>query len=811
MLVAMLSSRSRRVLANIGIALVYVAAAKFGLTMAVVAEQVTVVWPPTGIAFAAILLIGYGVWPGVFAGAFIANVTSHEPIGTAAAIAFGNAIEAVVAVYVLQRFLGFKPALNRVRDVAGLIVASSVFSTAISATIGVASLCASGLQPWQRFGELWWVWWLGDALGSLTVAPLLLTLASRLPSGRKQLSAEFVSLTAGLGVTCMIVFGGLWIPQKPQPLEYVVFPFVIWAALRFGPPGTARVIFLSAVIAVWGTSKGLGPLASGSAGENLIFLQMFMAVVSVTGLMLAAAISEAREKHALLQTAEERYRSLVLATSQVVWRTNASGDVVDDLPTWTAFTGQTREDLQGRGWINMLHPDDVQRVGAIWEGSLRAGTPHETEFRVRARDGQYKHVYSRAIPVLEIDGTIREWVGTLTDITERKLIEEQRLELYHLADENNRIKDEFFAMLAHELRNPLSAIRTGLEVSRLAADDTVQNRTREIINRQVNHLTRLTDDLLDVSRVTRGKIELRNTAVDLRDVVRSSIDAVRSSIDSRQHRLSVRVPDSPIVVSGDSTRLEQVLINLIQNAAKYTNPGGSIEIELRQVHNEAVLSVKDDGIGISPELLPRVFELFRQAERSLARSEGGLGIGLTIARNLVSMHGGSIEARSAGLGQGSEFVVRLPVCSSTQQADANPAATVMPGGGLRIIVVDDNVDSAEVLTLMLTLDGHKVRTYSSGREALIAVSEFKPHVLLLDIGLPSMDGYEVASLVRQLDPARKIQLIAITGYGQNDDQLRAAEAGFDHFLMKPVSRDALARLLRAREHSNREYSRGQSG
>jgi two-component system, chemotaxis family, CheB/CheR fusion protein len=440
----------------------------------------------------------------------------------------------------------------------------------------------------------------------------------------------------------------------------------------------------------------------------------------------------------------------------------------------------------GRGWAKMVHPDDIANVSQVWAESLRTATPHCVEFRVQAADGQYRYVQSRAVPVLEPNGAVREWVGTLTDITENKLVEQERLRLYFLASENNRLKDEFLAMLAHELRNPLSAMRNAVEVMRIAsADESLRSRTRDIIDRQVSHLTRLVDDLLDVSRVTQGKIHLRLTSVDLSGIVWSSVEVARPAIESRRQKLTVRIPESGVVVRGDATRIEQVLINLLQNAAKYSNTGGSIEIALSEIAGKAILRVKDDGIGIPADLLPRIFDLFAQDNNSAGRSEGGLGIGLTIARNLIEMHGGTLRAFSEGAGKGSEFVIELPLASSS-----------VSHAGLRAMVIDDNIDAAEAMALMLNLSGHTVRIFHNGLDALQSVDAIKPHVVLLDIGLPGMDGFEIASRIRRLENGSSIRLIAVSGYGEPDDRLRGHRSGFDHYLVKPVDPNALGSLLR---------------
>jgi signal transduction histidine kinase/ActR/RegA family two-component response regulator len=360
---------------------------------------------------------------------------------------------------------------------------------------------------------------------------------------------------------------------------------------------------------------------------------------------------------------------------------------------------------------------------------------------------------------------------------------------------NSRAKDEFLAMLGHELRNPLSAVQNAVVTA--TVDDTRRPRALEIARRQLEQLGLLIDDLLDVARVTLGRIALKREHVELRALLDRTVESLRPVIDQRHHTLSVTLPAHDVRLDADAGRIEQIVTNLLTNAAKYTDPGGRIELIGERVGPDAFIRVRDSGIGIAPDVLPRVFDLFTQAERALDRADGGLGVGLTIARNLAQLHGGDIEARSAGLGRGSEFVVRLPalVCE--------PAAVTPDtrGVGLRstatktVLVVDDNADVAESLSMIIEILGHRVQAVADGAAALEKARTTKPDVMLVDIGLPGMDGYEVARRIRR-DPAlERIVLIALTGYGTAEDKARSSAAGFDHHLVKPVDVDALRDLV----------------
>jgi signal transduction histidine kinase/DNA-binding response OmpR family regulator len=371
--------------------------------------------------------------------------------------------------------------------------------------------------------------------------------------------------------------------------------------------------------------------------------------------------------------------------------------------------------------------------------------------------------------------------------------------LYREIQDGDRRKDEFLAMLGHELRNPLAAIANALEYAHVAADDPAAfQRSREILARQVQMMARLVDDLLDVSRITRGKIELRKEIVDLQSAVSRATATVEPLVAARQHDLTVSMPDRPIRLVADPARLEQVLANLLNNAAKYTDPGGRIRLEVECNDETVAVHVRDTGVGIAPHLLPRVFELFMQGDRSLDRAQGGLGIGLTLVRSLVELHGGQVEVFSEGLGQGSDFVVRLPL-AALPNAPPDGRSLAQDGApacqSRKVLLIDDNVDLTATMSALLRLGGHDVVVCGDGPSGLEAAVEFGPELILVDIGLPGMNGYEVANRLRSMPQFDGALLVAVTGYGQADDRRRAHEAGFDHHLVKPVFFDALQQLL----------------
>jgi signal transduction histidine kinase/ActR/RegA family two-component response regulator len=376
------------------------------------------------------------------------------------------------------------------------------------------------------------------------------------------------------------------------------------------------------------------------------------------------------------------------------------------------------------------------------------------------------------------------------------LAEREKAEAALRADDHR--KNEFLAILAHELRNPLAPIRNSIHVLRLTeSGDTRIARLGEMMERQLNHLVRLVDDLLEISRITSGKIELRRERVEVASLARTAVEASRPLIDAAGHELSIETPAEPLTVEADPVRLAQVFANLLNNAAKYTDPGGRIRLGVRRSGDGVLISVRDTGTGISAEMLPRVFDLFTQVDHRSVRAQGGLGIGLTLAKSLVEMHGGTLQAHSDGLGKGSEFVVRLPLAASQRPprecAPSDQSAGVL--ARLRLLVVDDNRDAADSLAVLLELLGAEVHLAYAGADALLAVEAHRPDVVLLDIGMPEMDGYEVARRIRERTGTGGPTLIALSGWGQEEDLRRTREAGFDHHLIKPADLDALKRLL----------------
>jgi PAS domain S-box-containing protein len=517
-------------------------------------------------------------------------------------------------------------------------------------------------------------------------------------------------------------------------------------------------------------------------------------------------ITERQQADQALAESEAKFRDMADNIAQLAWMADSEGSIFWYNRRWFEYTGTTLEQMQGWGWTAVHHPEHVERVVEKVAWHWKSGKVWEDTFPLRGADGNYRWFLSRAQPICDETGKVVRWFGTNTDITAQLAAEEALREA-------DRRKDEFLATLAHELRNPLAPICNGLELMAVAAGDPELIReVRATMERQARQMVRLVDDLLDVSRITRGKVELRTARVELRSIIDSAVESARPMIEEWEHALSISLPEQPVVLEADATRLAQVFSNLLNNAAKYMKTRGKIELaasasvgrdstdkSVRPTADEVEISIKDTGIGIPPDMLDRIFDLFTQVDRSLERSHSGLGIGLTLVKRLVEMHGGAVEARSAGPDQGSEFIVRLPLVAGRVDEDQTFGGDGQSRSpGLRVLVVDDNESAAGVLSLLLKSLGNDVRTASDGWQALELAASFRPDIVLLDLGMPGLNGYETASRIRAEPWGKGMTRVALTGWGQEEDKRRTRAAGFDHHFVKPIEPEALQNLLAER-------------
>jgi PAS domain S-box-containing protein len=1050
-----------RVLLGLAVAAAYFAAAQMGFRLAFVAEQITTVWAPTGIALAALLLGGIRLWPAIWLGAFVANAGSEAPLWTACVIASGNTLEAVAAAWALRHARDFSATFQRVRDVVAFMMLAAVVCTAISATVGVVTLCAAAVQPWQRFAALWFDWWLGDALGALIVAPAILTMIGRAPSRRDWIRAA-ASVAAAAFVT-HVVFGQLF-GLGSHPLEFVVFPVVIAAALTGGPYVTSWVVLVVSAVSIADTVRGAGPFAGPEVHHSLILLQAFMGVLAGTALMLAAAIAEQRtsgqrERDAanVLRQREEMLMLAQRAGGVATFEWDFRNQVAHCSAEFFRIFGLPAGDgvIASADWGSYVHPDDRQRMAAHLARAIEGHEPPAADYRINAADGstrwlsyagriektaaghrmvgtvadisdrkrleaelrhhaaeverilesigegfvaldrEFRYVYvnraaeqmlghsrtsligripwdvfpaegigafrqhleaavaagtterfevhvadwnrwyenrvypsatgvsiffadvtarvesetalresrnmlslamrggsmgawSRNLTTNEVwwsreleelfelepgglnrteggyfdfvhendrsalrravdraiedrsdyivefrfrntgdawrwmegrgravyaeDGTPRMLYGIGIDVTARKQAEMALREAKTAAEAANQLKDHFLATLSHELRTPLNAIlgyAQMLQTQSIAPDK--RQRAIEVIQRNAVAQNQLVEDLLDMSRITTGKLRLEPEPMPVAPVLQEAVEAVRPAADAKGITLELDVDPFAGSVTADATRLQQVFWNLLSNAVKFTSQHGHVVASLRRDGEHLEIAISDTGVGISPEFLPFVFEPFRQADARFDRAHGGLGLGLAISKQLVELHGGIVQVSSGGLGKGATFTVRLPRAGRTaasagdtptprayarrqkeNRSDADPSLA-----GLNILLVEDQADTLTMFRDALESAGAQVRAMATGAEAVREMEQWRPDLVVTDLGLPGMDGYELLKTIREMAAHRNVPAVAVSAYARPDDRSRALEAGFQAHLAKPIDPRTLVRALAA--------------
>jgi PAS domain S-box-containing protein len=892
---------------------------------------VSPVWPTNAILLCVLVVTPVRHWWAYALAGFVSSVSHNArtgaPLFQILVFLVADAIEVVSAALGVRRFAGGLRAFESPRNLVAYLIV-------VVAAPFVSSFVSAFAAPAETHWILWRSWFLTDAFGYLTLAPAILAwigFARTTSWGSfRARDIEAGLLSAGLVLTTVRVF--TWptgIESNTPALMYLPLPFLLWAAVRFGPRGATASLAIVTILAMSGALRGDGPFSSSTPLGNALSLQLFLITISPPLMFLAVLLQEqersqkalrrseaqyraivedqtelicrflpdgtytfvngagcrslhrsaedlvghsfwdflpaegheeireflnsitpgrpvasrehevaaapggnvswqhwttrgffddqgavteyqavgrditerkrAEDEHRqlesqrqierVLRASEERFRSLADNAPVLIWMSGLRNEAVYFNKPWLDFTGRPLEVELGFGWIESIHPDDRQSCVDTCDAAFARREPLTMQFRLRRHDGEYRWILDNGIPYFGADGAFSGYVGSCVDITPRKLAEEE-------LEQAGRRKDEFLAMLGHELRNPLAPIGMAVEIMRKVtpADDSIA-WARDVIARQLGQLTRLVDDLLDVSRITRGKITLVLTPLELTSVVAQAVETSRPLIDSRGHQFTMHVPSDPVRVRGDAVRLGQVLSNLLNNAAKYTPDGGRIGLTVERRESQVMLTVADNGHGLPAEILERVFDLFSQFE-SRDHAQGGLGIGLTLVKRLVELHGGHVEARSAGRGQGSEFIVRLPALEvQAEPMTVATAGATPPLMRRRILVVDDNVDAAEALSWILRLEDQEVCVAHDGHAALQMASAMQPEIVFLDLKLPKISGLEVARRLRTGRSTRPPLLVATTGFGQEEDRRRTAEAGFDHHLVKPIDPQVLRSLL----------------
>ena len=663
------------------IAVVYFAAAELGLSLASVHENVTPVWPPTGIAIASLLIFGLRVWPGVFLGALAANLLTSIPLASTFGIAIGNTLEAIVAWSLLKRSKGWRKSFDSVGDVLTFVVYAAVLAPLVSATIGSLSVCFGDPSQWTRFWSLWLTWWMGDGFGALIVSPLLLSWSMSRSVDRED-TAEIAGLFVLLLIVVLIIFAG-WFPGpvKTYPLAYLCLPCLLWAALRFDQRIVTAAILLMAGVAVWGAKHGYGPFVQPSRNVTLLLLTSFVGLSSLMTLLVAAVTTERQKAEAEkwklgseLEHHRRRVEDIVEHVPGVVWEAWGKPDAANQRIDFVSnhvetMLGYSKEEWLSTPnfWLTIVHPDDKDRAAAEAAAIFASGKGGTSRFRWMHKDGHEIWVEGQSIVVCDETGPVG-MRGVTMDITAAVEAEIERAELLEResqarqqAEEASRLKEEFLATVSHELRTPLNAV---VGWSRLLnsgqLDPDGARHAVEVIERNAASQRQIIEDLLDVSRIVAGKLRISTQPVDLLLIIHAAIDAVQPAAEAKEIKIATHVADPDAIVRADNERLQQVFWNLLANAVKFTPAGGTIDVYLERNGSLAEIRIEDSGPGIPQEFLPRIFERFSQADGSSTRKHGGLGLGLAIVRHLVELHGGTVSAANRESG-GAVLTVKLPV------------------------------------------------------------------------------------------------------------------------------------------------------
>jgi signal transduction histidine kinase/ActR/RegA family two-component response regulator len=660
-------SRRSSTLLLIGIvAAVYFIAGKLGLKLAFLNASASAVWPPSGIALAVLLLLGYRVWPAIFLGAFLVNYSTAGSVPTSLGIAAGNTLESLVGAWLVYRFAGGPRVFDRAQGVFKFALAAGL-STLISPTLGLTSLALGGYADWTRYGEVWMTWWLGDFAGDLVIAPLVLLWGIQ-PRWHfdRETTGEVTALFVLLVVLAETVFGG-WFPifARNYPIAFICGPIIIWIAFRFTQRETATGIFILGAIALWGTLHGYGPFVMENGNQSLLVLQGWAAVLTLTSMTLAAAMAERRRAEAVI----EEQKSAVEAA--------------------------------------------------------------------------------------------------------------------------NRTKDNFLAMLSHELRTPLTPVVAALEALKSEPLDTSESKAAlAMIRRNIDLESQLIDDLLDLTRITSDKLQLQLEPLDAHQAIANVLEMCGSELNNKQLHLSLDLRAEDHHLAADAPKFQQIIWNLLKNAIKFTGENGAITISSSsEAPGSLTIRVTDTGIGIEPEMMERIFNRFEQGDRSFQRRFGGLGLGLTISKSLTEGHGGTLLAESEGRDRGASFLLTFKTVPAPEPFEKSHTTRAAAGRrSLRILLVDDHLDTSAALKRLLTRQGHVVAAAHDVRSAIETAGRDQFDLLISDVGLPDGSGLE---LMRRLRAATGIRGIAISGFGMNGDVEKSLQAGFFEHLVKPVNLEKL--------------------
>jgi PAS domain S-box-containing protein len=801
----MVKPKLKNVALAAGLGLAYACAGKLGLSLAFLNDSVSPVWPPTGLALAALLLLGHRFWPAIFVGAFAVNFWTKPHLASALAIAAGNTLEAVVGALLARRLARGVDSFEQAPDIFRFIFLAALPGTAISAATGIVTLRLSGQVTADDALGVWLTWWTGNLVSALVIAPLLVVwLREPLPRTSFAQRVEIGLLTLALLGTCAITFGS-WdlFGSRNYPLAFVCLPPLTWAAFRFCQRGATASAALMTALGACATIAGYGAFVVPNPNDSLLLLQAFIGFNALTMLALAAVVSERQRVAASLGRNVLRLQLALDAATMGAWEW--------DIPTGKVRWSEGLELIHGlapgsfagtfEAFMADVHPDDRRHVQQSLAQVMRDRSDHLIEYRVLGAGGAIRWVEGRGRLVLDNYGNPLRLVGVCMDITQRKQAQFEREQLLQReklaraeAERANRSKDDFLAVVSHELRTPLTPVL--LTASILERDSHLPARVRddiETIRRNVEMEARLIDDLLDLTRISRGKLKLEPQVSDLHEIVHRAIEICCR--DARL-RLVVQLEAARHHIRADAGRIQQIMWNLLNNARKFTPAGGTVTISSANPDEQTiVVQVSDTGMGIAPEKLARLFDAFEQGDSAEARRAGGLGLGLAISRALAEAHGGALTAASAGVGRGATFKLRFATVSADPAPRADGNGRDLPNHSaqsFRVLVVEDDHATLRAIQRLLSLGHHHVVVATSVSTALEAASREPIDLVISDLGLPDGLGYD---LMRQLMQQYGVRGIALSGYGMSADVEKSRQAGFIEHLTKPIDAATLDAVI----------------
>ena len=678
---------TRRVLEAVVLTGVYFAAGKLGLSLAIVNDSTSAVWPPAGLAVGALMILGVRVWPAIALGAFLVNYTNLHHVSAALFIAAGNTLEAVSGVWLVNHFAGGIRAFGRPYTTLRFALFAGAAAPVIAATIGTLTQRVFGLAAPVDTVVVWLTWWMGDAVGIVLVAPVIVMWA-RPPLKHWSLwrFVEMAAVALAVAATAWIVFGESSLGRRNYPVPFLTVPVLIWPALRLGSRETALATVLMSIVAITGTINGYGPFVRQSPNESLLLLQAFVGIWTIVMLAVSAEVetrqsvegkvrqlNEQLEERVGFRTEElRRMRDRLVEAQRVAsvgsWEWDVQGNAIwwsEEL--YRIFRLPPSTPLTYESYLTLLHPEDRGRVESAVGKALSDSRPFSVEHRVVWPDGSVRVIEGDGHVINDGTGAALRMVGTCRDVTELRRAEESRLERIREqaarveAEDANRAKDEFLATLSHELRTPLNAALGWTQMLRDVLDNpAARQRAVEAILRNLQAQERLVSDMMDLSHITLRTLRLEQAPVDMTEVVRSATDSMRAAVNARRITIDTRMPEAAVYVLGDEGRLAQVVWNLLSNSAKFSEEGGTVSVTVCVQSDTVRLAVEDQGRGIEPGFIPYLFDRFRQADPTPTREHGGLGLGLAIARHLVEAHGGRIDAANRA-GGGAVFTVVLPM------------------------------------------------------------------------------------------------------------------------------------------------------